>query len=258
MSIPPYMAAKQPPRVQPAAKNKAVLILASIVGGILLVGGTCFAVVLYIVLTPVVQEVQAAAKQTEAENSARELGQLIVNYEIRNGKMPVAEIKRGSGRDSEAVLSWRVSLLPFMQERDMADQLQLDKRWDDPANLPITSRPLKAFSSPLCPDSQGSNRTAFVAVVGPKTVIRASRPVTMRDISDGTSNTGMLLELRQSDIAWAEPRDISLDDAVTLIQSCPDRRGLNVVMADGSVRSISPETSTRSIIRLFNCDDGPP
>jgi hypothetical protein len=156
------------------------------------------------------------------------------------------------------VFSWRAELLPFTPHRDLFDQLQMDKPWDDPVNLPHTSRPIDVFSSPLCPDSLQTQRTAFVAVLGSETVIRAGRSATMRDIYDGVSNTAMLLELRQSDIAWAEPRDVTLDQAIQLIQNSTDPKGLTVVMADGSVRAIPPTTSTRAIIKLFNCSDGIP
>ena len=98
--------------------------------------------------------------------------------------------------------------------------------------------------------------TAFVAVVGPDTLIRPGTPIRRRDVTDGLSNTAFLLELRQSNIGWAEPRDVSMEEAIKLIQSCPDLTGLTIAMGDGSVRQISPSTPAEAIVKLFNCSDG--
>lgn len=143
-----------------------------------------------------------------------------------------------------------------MEEARIYEGLQRDKAWNDPVNVSLTNETVRAFTSPMCPDTEGTNRTAFVAVVDTDTVLRVEGPRKMREIADGASNTAMLLELRESDIAWAEPRDVSVDEAVRLIQSCSDPSGLTVAMADGSVKNIPSSTSADDIRKLFNCSDG--
>jgi len=67
------------------------------------------------------------------------------------------------------------------------------------------------------------------------------------------SNTAMLLGLLESDIPWAEPRDVSVDEAIRLIQSAPPGNPLLVVMADLSVMSMDPSTPAETIRELFRC-----
>jgi hypothetical protein len=224
-----------------------------IVLGVLFILALCVVGVLVGLLFPAVSQARMAAQRTMVQYQAREIGLALLYHQEAFGRLPAAHVGGSAGGDG--LLSWRVAVLPFLEETHLHSELQLDRAWDDPVNLPLTDRSVAAFSSPLCPDSQGTNRTAFVAVVGPDTVLRADRTQSLQAIQDGASRTGMLLELRQSDIAWAQPRDVSVAQAVRLIQSCPQEFGLVVVMADGSVTTIPPTTTEEAIVKLFNSSD---
>jgi len=251
----PYLESAPVSPAQSSRGGRSVMFIVLSVMGVLLIVAVCIIGVLVALLWPAVAQARLAAQRMMTQNQARQLGLALINHQAAFGHLPPAQL--GGREDGTGLMSWRVAVLPFLEETQLYSGLQMERAWDDPVNLPLTNRALAVFSSPLCPDSQGTNRTAFVAVVGPDTVLRADGRNFLQAIQDGVGNTGMLLELRQTDIAWAEPRDISVTEAVRLIQSCPDDYGLAVAMADGSVTRIPPSATEDAIIKLFNGSDGP-
>lgn len=252
MSAPYANPAKFPAAPSGGAKSNVVLIVLIILA-VMLVMAVCVIGGLVMLLMPAISQARVAAQRAMVQNSAKQISMALLNYEMTNRELPAAQ---STGAGSEPLLSWRVEILPFLEEARIYEGLQRNKAWDDPANVSLTNETVRAFTSPRCPDTEGTNRTAFVAVVDTDTVLRVEGPRKMREIADGASNTAMLLELHESDIAWAEPRDVSVDEAVRLIQSCSDPGGLTVAMADGSVKNIVPSTSEDDIRKLFNCSDG--
>lgn len=247
-----YTNAPVPVNAPPEKKSNAVTIVLVIVG-VLLVAAVCVIGFLVALLLPAITQARAAARHVTTKHTAQQIGLAILNYEAAYQSFPAADTKDGN---SQSLYSWRVNILPFMEQASTWERWNKEQSWNSPANSPLSDTHFKFFSSPLCPDSEGTNRTAFVAVVGPDTIINAKGPRKMSRVYDGISSTAMLIELRVSDIAWAEPRDVSVEEAVQLIQSCPDSRGLVVVFGDGHVSAVPPNTPEDKIIKMFNCSDG--
>ena len=114
---------------------------------------------------------------------------------------------------------------------------------------------------------QTSTQTSYVAVVGPNAAWAGEKPRKLADFGEDASNTIMLIEVTNSGIAWAEPRDLSLDTlgaadgkspALALTSNHGRREeffftydhgsGVHVAMADGSVRFL--RTGNRSTEEL--------
>ena len=55
--------------------------------------------------------------------------------------------------------------------------------------------------------------TSYVAVVGPHAAWRADKAVRKSDITDGVSETILLVEVSESGVDWLEPRDLAFDEA---------------------------------------------
>ncbi len=233
--------------------SNSTWVVILIVMAVLLVITLCVIGILVALLLPAVSQARVAAQRAMASNQAKQISLALLNYEAEYRQLPPAQTL---GPDGQPTMSWRVELLPYLDNDNIYTNLQRDKPWDDPSNQVMTSEIIPAFTSPRCPESQSSPVTAFVAVVGPDTMIRPGAPTKLWDVIDGLSNTAFLLELRQSDIGWAEPRDVSVDEAIKLIQSCPDQAGLTIAMGDGSVTQLSPSTPAETIVKLFNCSDG--
>lgn len=124
------------------------------------------------------------------------------------------------GPDGKPWHSWRVLILPYIDEQDLYDQYDFNEPWDGPNNrklwdkMPLVYRcpgfdeaaRLRVFDSPPC-------ETNYFAVVGPQTAWRGDDSVDVSDVTDGLSNTLLILESSKS-ACWLEPTDLSYDEAV--------------------------------------------
>lgn len=232
--------------------KSSTLKIVLIVLGCIFVAGTLMIGLLIALLLPAVHQVREAARKATSQNQSRGLTLALHSYQDTKEEFPVAAVLADDGT---ALHSWRTLLLPELELQSIANSIELDKPWNDPANRSITDQHIAVFSSPRCQDSVNTNKTAFVAVVGPDTLIQEK--VARHDIPDGFGNTAWLIELKQSDIAWAEPRDITIEKAIQVIQD-PKSQGTIIAFADGAVRTIRSDISAAEIRKLFNCSDGVP
>jgi prepilin-type processing-associated H-X9-DG protein len=100
--------------------------------------------------------------------------------------------------------------------------------------------------------------TNYVAVVGPETVWPAPGACSIGDISDGTSNTIIVVEVAGSGIHWAEPRDLhvmqmspDVNPSAGMGLSSRHEGGTHVLFGDGSVRFIANATPRKTLQALL-------
>jgi prepilin-type processing-associated H-X9-DG protein len=101
-------------------------------------------------------------------------------------------------------------------------------------------------------------------IVGPGTIGgEPNEKVSFANVPDGTSNTILAIEVGASGIHWMEPRDVTVEEAVTFLTNpaaSPFQQshsgGANVLFADGSVLFV-PDSADPAMIRaLLIRDDG--
>jgi hypothetical protein len=68
----------------------------------------------------------------------------MVNYHDAHGRLPPAVVY---GKDGKPLYSWRVLLLPYLDEQELYQQFQLDEPWDSPHNLQLLPR-MPGFYAP--------------------------------------------------------------------------------------------------------------
>jgi hypothetical protein len=120
----------------------------------------------------------------------------------------------------ERRLSWLVEVLPHMEQAELYDSIDRQISWGAAANLPAVETPIAQLR---CPDwvrefpSQNAFHTPYVGIAGlgadapllPASDRRAGvfgfdRRIRLRDISDGTANTMMILETARDNGPWAQ------------------------------------------------------
>ena len=200
-------------------------------------------------LLPAVSQVRAAARRVQSQNNVRQVALATLNYESVFQKFP-SNVKNDDG---ETLHSWRTELLPFMEQNNLSDAIDRDLAWDEGANAEYTSYEIPTLLSPR--GSEALAVTHYVAVVGDDTVIRDGK-VTFGEILDGSQCTAFLIEYPESDIKWGEPRDVTLSEAVNIIQGSELPGGTVVGMASGEVIDVPASAPKAEIIKLFNCSDG--
>jgi hypothetical protein len=68
----------------------------------------------------------------QLNNQMKQLGLALHNYAAANGHLPPA-VSRGP--DGKPLLSWRVAILPYLEEEQLYKQFHQDEPWDSPHNI---------------------------------------------------------------------------------------------------------------------------
>src|SRR5205085_10031267 len=125
----------------------------------------------------------------------------------------------------------------------MYNQFKLDEPWDGPNNKRLSQMIIPTYLSPtdgpVAVAADGYGMTNYLGVSGPGTIFDPRGKVKFTDVTDGTSNTIMLVETLDA-VPWAKPGDLAYDPAKPLPKITPAWPGdfTNVAMADGSVRAL--------------------
>lgn len=136
----------------------------------------------------------------------------VQNYESANGVFPPAALRDASGK---SLHSWRTLVLPYMDMKGLYGKFDLQLPWDDPANAAAAATPCEGHQCPL--DHRRAPMTDYFAIVGPQTAWPASGKRSRKEITDGGANTILLMEAPNQGIDWAEPRDLSFEEAVDIL-----------------------------------------
>ena len=193
-------------------------------------------------------------QKTEAAEKAKQILFGIQGYAAIDKKLPPPVYFDQTGKVRH---SWRTLILPFISKDDLYKQIDLKRSWDSTEQVElITETEVSVYKSSRC-QSEHTAGTSFVMVSGRGTVFDMrgnERPATgvLHWFDFPEKKTALIIELPESDIYWGEPTDVSLDDAVKIIQNA--QFDVVVGFSDGSVEHISPSTPETEIRALFKKD----
>ena len=225
-------------------------------GRLALEGGACLALLALLValLMPKGGPREAAWRKQCRSNLSR-IAQAMRNYHDTYGSFPPAVTYSADGKPMH---SWRVLLLPFLGEEGLSARYNRNEPWDSPANSQLLSRMPKVYGCPSSPPELGV--THYAVPVGPRTMFPPERGVAVREITDGTSNTIMVLETHGSNLNWMAPVDMTVSAGVPGAQpavfSSLHTGGFHVSLADGAVRYLSYDVATPQMLDAMLSRDG--
>jgi prepilin-type processing-associated H-X9-DG protein len=188
--------------------------------------------------------------RTRSVNNLKQLGLAMHNYHATTGSFPPAAV---FDKDGKALLSWRVLLLPYLEQQNLAKEFHLDEAWDSERNKKLLSRMPKVFDVDL--DDKKAGETVYTALVGKGTVFDGKKGIRVTDITDGTSNTIMLVESAHT-VPWTKPEDLEYDADKPLPKLRHLGAGFNAGFCDGSVRFISTKVPEKTLRVLITRNDG--
>ncbi len=255
VTVPPL--AGGPPFARPRSASGpaiAVIVVVAVLGVVVVCGG-----ILIALLLPAVQAAREAARRASCSNNLKQIVLALHNYHDAYKCFPPAVI---TDKDGKPMRSWRVAILPFMEQKTLYDRYNFKEPWDSPNNRLVASTDIPTY---CCPSAGPfSTETNYVMITGKGTIGGLPNEcVRLGDITDGTANTIIVVEVAGTGIKWAEPRDLSIDELSLRLNDGSGKcigsrhpRGANVAMADGSVRFISDTLDPQTLRRLILRSDG--
>ncbi|MFI5460254.1 MAG: DUF1559 domain-containing protein [Isosphaerales bacterium] len=211
------------------------------------------------IMVPAVRSAQIAARRAQSVNNLKQIGLALHNFHSANNHFP-ADIR---GKDGKPLLSWRVQLLPFLEQGQLFNEIHLDEPWDSGHNKALLERMPAAFVVAGTPGEPGM--TFYRGFSGKGTIFDPKVPkgIGLQNITDGTSNTIAVVEAKDA-VPWTKPdSDLPFDDDPKLERTRALRKelgghlggGFNALFCDGSVRFIR-ETVNPQVLRALLTRNG--
>lgn len=203
-------------------------------------------------LLPAVQAARASARRMSSVNNMRQIGLAMHNHYDVYRTLPGNIVDK----NGKALLSWRVKILPFIDEQALYDQFHLDEPWDSEHNIKLLSRMPDIYVDPNTATQPGM--TVYQRPIGEKLIMNSDAGGNFRKITDGTSNTIMAVEtLPDAAAAWTKPKDVAIDlDKPKSKLFDGKRAGFNALLADGSALYLSDDTDASMLKALLTARGG--
>jgi RNA polymerase sigma factor (sigma-70 family) len=186
------------------------------------------------------------ADRTRSANNLKQIGLAFHNYHDAQNHFPAQAIYSKTG---QPLLSWRVAILPYLNEDALYREFKLDEPWDSPHNIKLLDKMPKQFA-PVTGAVKDKNATFYQVFTGPKTMFDGSRGLAYRDIPDGTSNTALVVEAGKP-VPWTKPEDLPYQANNLPKLGGMFGGGFNLLIADGSVRFVNTGFNAEVLNRLI-------
>ncbi|HEX3316030.1 MAG TPA: DUF1559 domain-containing protein, partial [Gemmataceae bacterium] len=208
-------------------------------------------------LVPALSKAREKAAIAQSMNNLKQIALAMhIHHDAQKAFPPQGTVDK-NGRP---LLSWRVLILPYIEQKGLYDQFHLDEPWDSEHNKKLIPQIPVVYLSALTKLKPEDGLTTYVVPFGPKAFFNGKKTGSFRDIPDGTSNTIMAFDVDDSKaVTWTRPDDYP----VAPRQAFPGlvRPGVGKILAaffDGSVRTLSARTP-EATLWLYVCpNDGMP
>lgn len=202
-------------------------------------------------LVPGIKQAREAARRSLSKNNIKQIMLALHNYHQVHKHFPPAIVL---GPDGKTPHSWRVELLPFLDQQALYDSYKMNEPWDSEHNKKIADTLVPVYHNP---NAENPKNASYFVVVGKNTPFGTKEGVSFAEMTDGTSKIIAIVEANR-DIPWSKPEDISFDG-----KKLPDFGGFHdggyhTGLCDGSVHFISSRIDPETLIGLLTINDGKP
>jgi len=208
-------------------------------------------------ITPLVvaalQTARSAATRSQTVNNLKQFALAMHNYHDANKGFPAAA---SYNKDGKPLLSWRVHVLPYVDGGDLYKEFHLDEPWDSEHNKKLIEKMPKIYEDPRVPAEKG--KTTFVVPIGEKTIFGGREGMKIQKITDGTSNTILVVEAdAKHAVIWTKPDDLQIDPKDPAAGLFADeRKQILAAFADGSVHVLALPKIADQLPALFSATGG--
>jgi prepilin-type processing-associated H-X9-DG protein len=202
-----------------------------------------------------IRQAREAAQRSQCVTNLRQIVLAVCKYHDVYHRIPPAY---NNGPDGKQLLSWRVHILPYLGQKSLYDEFHKDEPWDSEHNKTLIARMPAVYTCPSgsrTPANEG--KTTYLTPRGPSTIFPGANAIGIGDITDGTSNTILVVDAADgAAVTWTKPDDwdISVElKAQSLFGH--HSQGTNFGFADGSVRFLK-ETITPKLLHDLTTRNG--
>ncbi|MBN1911838.1 MAG: DUF1559 domain-containing protein, partial [Pirellulales bacterium] len=191
-----------------------------------------------------------AARRAMCLSNLRNIGYALRDYHDDYGCFPPACVRDKKG---QPLYSWRVLILPYLEYKTLYEKFHLNEPWNSLHNKQIAANTPSLF---VCPSHDNANAapgmTDYLAVTGPGTMWDEKQGCKIKDITDGTDQTLIVIEAARASVPWSKPQDLTLEEVLAAgpsgakgLMSYHDAKDAytahpmgNVLFADGHVETL--------------------
>jgi hypothetical protein len=181
-------------------------------------------------------------------NNLKQLALAMHSYnDVHRNKLPAHAIYSKDGKTP--LLSWRVAVLPFVEQDGLYREFKLDEPWDSEHNRKLIPKMPIVYLDPLGRAAADAGKTHYQVFVsgGAPWERGPNSPSIPRSFPDGTSNTILIAEAAEP-VIWTKPDDLTYDPIQPLPKLGSDATvGIVVALADGSVRVLTAKVTEKTL-----------
>jgi hypothetical protein len=143
---------------------------------------------------PMFQRTHTPSGYSYRRSNLRNLTLAMMAYNQEHGSLPPAAVR---GADGKPLLSWRVLLLPYLEDAELHGRFKLDEPWDGPNNRKLLHPMPSPFRSRT--RDEGEDQTFFRVFVGKGTAFEGPKGHQYpNDFPDGPSKTILIVEAAEA------------------------------------------------------------
>ena len=158
--------------------------------------------------------------------------------------------------DGKPMHSWRSLIQPHFSTVGDSDRMfamyRFDERWNSPHNLSAADANYFA-----------NHDYAFLAIVGPEAAWQEDGSRRMRDFKDGTYNTILVVGIKDLEVGWHEPCDLTFDGENLWLERDGRKKEIDlsmsnmfVLFAEGHITFLGEGVAESDIKALITRDGG--
>jgi hypothetical protein len=184
-------------------------------------------------------EEEAAEHLRTSQNNLKQIALAFHNYHDTMGHFP----NNTTDKDDKPLLSWRVLILPYIEQDELYKSFKMDEPWDSENNKKLVEKMPALYASPRV-TVKNKGFTVYQGFAGEGSLFEPGKKIKIFNITDGTSNTILAVESSQA-VPWTKPADLPFD----IKKDLPDigkAYGSQPLAAicDGSIRTLNLKTLT--------------
>ena len=233
-------------------------------------------------ITAAILSAREGAKRASRMNDFKQVTLAMLNFSSTNLQFPApAAICDPQGKP---LLSWRVAILPFLEQNALFDQFHLDEPWDSPHNIKLLETMPAVYVNNRHPELAAQGKTTVVRAIfnghGERREATRDKEFTpterklgtkvyylvpwleFADYVDGTSNTALIVEADgASAVPWTKPADweVDLKNPKKGLFGKPNQKGKSATtfigFADGSVQRMNETIDPEMLRRILDHHD---